>query len=52
VAIALVLLVVTPKLADRVLQATRIWLLNNVPRSPRPSRFFWRQCCCETESPA
>jgi hypothetical protein len=29
-AIALVLLVVTPKLADRVLQATRIWLLNNV----------------------
>jgi hypothetical protein len=51
-AIALGLLVVTPKLADRVLQATRIWLLNNVPRSPRPSRFFWRQCCCETESPA
>jgi Sap, sulfolipid-1-addressing protein len=29
-AVALVLLVVTPKLAERVLQATRIWLLNNV----------------------
>jgi hypothetical protein len=29
-ATALVLLVVTPKLAERVLQATRTWLLNNV----------------------
>ena len=29
-AIALVLLIVTPKLAERVLQATRTWLLNNV----------------------
>jgi Sap-like sulfolipid-1-addressing protein len=29
-AIALVLLVVAPKLAERVLQATRTWLLNNV----------------------
>lgn len=29
-AIALILLVVAPKLAERVLQATRTWLLNNV----------------------
>ena len=51
-ALAIVMLFVAPERADRVLQASRDWLLRNRRKSRRSSFSCWPHRCCETESPA